>query len=153
LVEAPSQLLEYWCWVPECLQRLSCHYSYVSPDGDEDDECDSFMNHLPRPPKEIPRSIIERLVEGRSLNQGILTMRQIAFSSFDMEIHCPASQATIKSMDIGEIYNSLLQRTTLLRVQRMIINGGMVMRRRLIISGAKKRTTIPTCSKFLHIWT
>jgi metallopeptidase MepB len=108
-------LLEYWCWVPECLQRLSCHYSYVSPDGDEDDECDSFMNHLPRPPKEIPRSIIERLVEGRSLNQGILAMRQIAFSSFDMEIHCPASQAAIKSMDIGEIYNSLLQRTTLLQ--------------------------------------
>ncbi|RHZ51502.1 hypothetical protein CDV55_103765 [Aspergillus turcosus] len=114
-VEAPSQLLEYWCWVPECLQRLSCHYSYVSPDDDEDDECDPFMNHSPRPPKEIPGSFVERLVEARSVNQGILTMRQIAFSSFDLEIHCPASHGAIKSMEISEIYNSLLQRTTLLQ--------------------------------------
>ncbi|KAJ5963101.1 hypothetical protein N7481_013406 [Penicillium waksmanii] len=111
-VEAPSQLLEYWCWVPECLQRLSCHYSYVSPDADE---FDTFINHSTRPPKEIPRSLVETLVEARSINQGILTMRQVAFSNFDLEIHCPSSHEAIKSMDIAEIYNSHLQRTTLLQ--------------------------------------
>ncbi|KAE8386287.1 hypothetical protein BDV23DRAFT_175547 [Aspergillus alliaceus] len=31
-VETPSQLLEYWCWVPECPQKLSCHYTHLSPD-------------------------------------------------------------------------------------------------------------------------
>jgi metallopeptidase MepB len=101
--------------VPECLQQLSCHYSYVSPDDHEDDESGTFMNHLSRPPKEIPRSFLERLIEARSINQGILTMRQVAFSSFDLEIHCPASHGAVKSMDISEIYNSLLQRTTLLQ--------------------------------------
>lgn len=114
-VEAPSQLLEYWCWVPECLQRLSCHYSYVSPNGGDDDESDTFMNHSTRDPKEIPRSFLESLVKAKSINQGILTMRQVAFSNFDLEIHCPAFHEAVKSMDIGEIYNSLLQRRTLLQ--------------------------------------
>lgn len=101
--------------MPECLQRLSCHYSYVSSDDGEDGERDTFMNLSTRPPKQIPRSCLERLVEARSINQGILTMRQVAFSSFDLEIHCPASHGAVKSMDIGEMYNSLLQRTTLLQ--------------------------------------
>jgi metallopeptidase MepB len=116
-VEAPSQLLEYWCWVPECLQLLSCHYSYVSPDADKDDgrdECDTSANHSTRPPKEIPRSLLKRLVEAKSINQGILTMRQVAFSCFDLAIHCQASHGAVKSMDIGAIYNSLLQKATLL---------------------------------------
>ena len=73
------------------------------------------MNHSTRPPREIPRSILERLVKARSINQGILTMRQVAFSRFDLEIHCPASHGAVKSIDIGEMYNSLLQRTTLLQ--------------------------------------
>ncbi|KAJ5153222.1 uncharacterized protein N7482_009700 [Penicillium canariense] len=114
-VEAPSQLLEYWCWVPECLQRLSCHYSSVSPDGGEDDERDTLTNHSTRTPEEIPRSLLEKIVKARSVNQGILTMRQVAFSKFDLEIHCPASHRAVKSTDIGEIYNSLLQRKTLLQ--------------------------------------
>jgi metallopeptidase MepB len=42
-------------------------------------------------------------------------MRQVAFSSFDLKIHSPPSHEDIKSMDIAEIYNSLLQRTTLLQ--------------------------------------
>lgn len=112
-VEAPSQLLEYWCWVPECLQRLSCHYSYVSPEGDE--ECKTSTDDSARPPKEIPRSLVERLSESKSINQGIFTMRQVALSTFDMKIHCPSSHSAIQSMSIGEIYNSLLQAATLLQ--------------------------------------
>ncbi|EPS31657.1 hypothetical protein PDE_06614 [Penicillium oxalicum 114-2] len=114
-VEAPSQLLEYWCWVPECLQRLSCHYSYVSSDDSEDGERDTLMSSSTRPPKQIPRGHLEKLVEARSINQGILTLRQVAFSSFDLEIHCPASQGALKSMDIAEMYYSLLQSATYLQ--------------------------------------
>lgn len=42
-------------------------------------------------------------------------MRQVAFSTFDMEIHCLSSHGAIQSMNIGELYNSLLQETTLLQ--------------------------------------
>ncbi|PWY96132.1 zincin [Aspergillus sclerotioniger CBS 115572] len=92
-VEAPSQLLEYWCWVPECLQQLSCHYSY-----------------LPEPPKEIPESLVQRLAAVKQVNQGTLTLRQVAFSKFDMQIHNHPGSAPI-----AEVYNSLLQDMTLLR--------------------------------------
>lgn len=112
-VEAPSQLLEYWCWVPDCLQRLSCHYSNVSPDGDE--ECNTSISGSLHPLKEIPRSLLESLIEAKSVNQGILTMRQVAFSMFDMQIHCPISHQSLQSMDTCEVYNSLLHATTLLQ--------------------------------------
>ncbi|KAJ5826887.1 hypothetical protein N7447_003650 [Penicillium robsamsonii] len=106
-VEAPSQLLEYWCWVPECLQMLSCHYSYVS--GEQ------WSSAIAQPPKEIPDSLVHSLIAAKGVNQGILTLRQIAFSKFDMQIHCPSSHSLIESMRTGEVYNSLLQKMTLLK--------------------------------------
>ncbi|KAJ5420928.1 hypothetical protein N7465_003447 [Penicillium sp. CMV-2018d] len=106
-VEAPSQLLEYWCWVPECLQMLSCHYSYVSDK--------QWLYTIAQPPKEIPEDLVHSLIAAKGVNQGILTLRQLAFSKFDMQIHCPSSHDLIKSMRTGDVYNSLLQKMTLLQ--------------------------------------
>ncbi|OQE04995.1 hypothetical protein PENVUL_c028G07869 [Penicillium vulpinum] len=119
-VEAPSQLLEYWCWVPECLQMLSCHYSYVSDK--------KWSSTTVQPPREIPDDLVHSLIAAKAVNQGILTLRQIAFSKFDMQIHCPNSHSFIQSMRTGEVYNSLLQRTTLLqgpgdKRNRLMINS------------------------------
>ncbi|PYI28099.1 thimet oligopeptidase [Aspergillus indologenus CBS 114.80] len=110
--EAPSQLLEYWCWIPECLAKLSCHYSYVS---------DGYYQHwlgsrermdVTRPPKEIPQSLTQDLGATKQLNQGILTLRQVAFSKFDMQIHHPVSHPDVETMDIADLYNRLLAHTT-----------------------------------------
>ncbi|KAJ5588517.1 hypothetical protein N7537_011195 [Penicillium hordei] len=106
-VEAPSQLLEYWCWIPQCLQMLSCHYSYVSDT--------QWPFTIVQPPKEIPKDMVHSLIAAKGVNQGILTLRQLAFSKFDLQIHCPCSHDLIKSMRTGEVYNSLLQKMTLLR--------------------------------------
>ncbi|OQD86858.1 hypothetical protein PENSOL_c084G06051 [Penicillium solitum] len=106
-VEAPSQLLEYWCWVPECLQMLSCHYSYVSDK--------QWPSTLVQPPKEIPESLVRSLIAAKKVNQGILTLRQLAFSKFDMQIHCPSSHHLLQSIRTGEIHNALLQIMTLLQ--------------------------------------
>ncbi|OQE41462.1 hypothetical protein PENCOP_c005G02375 [Penicillium coprophilum] len=106
-VEAPSQLLEYWCWVPECLQLLSCHYSYLSDK--------QWPSTITQPPKEIPENLVHSLIAAKGVNQGILTLRQIAFSKFDMQIHCPSSHSLIESMHTGDVYNSLLQKMTHLR--------------------------------------
>lgn len=30
-IEIPSMLLENWCWIPETLQQMSCHYTRLDP--------------------------------------------------------------------------------------------------------------------------
>ncbi|CAI7594628.1 unnamed protein product [Penicillium discolor] len=115
-VEAPSQLLEYWCWVPECLQMLSCHYSYVSDN--------QWPSTLVQPPKEIPENLVRSLIAAKKVNQGILTLRQLAFSKFDMQIHCPSSHHLLQSIRTGEIYNTLLQKMTLLQGPENRIDWG-----------------------------
>jgi len=30
-VEAPSQMLEYWCWEPKVLEKMSSHYETQKP--------------------------------------------------------------------------------------------------------------------------
>ncbi|EHA23688.1 hypothetical protein ASPNIDRAFT_180255 [Aspergillus niger ATCC 1015] len=94
-VEAPSQLLEYWCWVPECLQQLNCHYTYL--------------------PGEIPEALVKGLAAVKQVNQGILTLRQVAFSAFDMDVHGEHGQEISEGNGISERYNSILQNMTLLR--------------------------------------
>ncbi|PWY66014.1 zincin [Aspergillus heteromorphus CBS 117.55] len=107
--EAPSQLLEYWCWVPECLQPLSFHYSYLPEYSDQ--WADSR-----KPPREIPDDLIEGLVAAKQVNQAILTLRQVAFSKFDMQIHTRSFHSEPNTLSpIAEIYNSHLQEMTLLR--------------------------------------
>lgn len=109
-VEAPSQLLEYWCWVPECLQQLSYHYSHL-PEYSE-----RWLNtakDASRPPKEIPENLVQGLAAVKQVNQGILTLRQIAFSKFDMQIHDHHSGSAWAP--IAEVYNSRLEEMTLLR--------------------------------------
>ncbi|KAE8373711.1 hypothetical protein BDV26DRAFT_296701 [Aspergillus bertholletiae] len=113
--EAPSQLLEYWCWVPDCLQKLTCHYSYVSPEYYKHWLRGQEERDVTQPPMEIPSALARNLEATKQLNQGILTLRQVAFSKFDMKIHNPASHHNVETMDIPEIYNSLLENTTGLR--------------------------------------
>lgn len=110
--ETPSQLLEYWCWVPECLEKLSGHYSYLSDEYEQHWKTKQTRKDTSQPPKEIPDDLVRNLVAAKQLNQGILTLRQVAFSKFDMKIHNPTSHEEIESIDISELYNSLLRETT-----------------------------------------
>ncbi|KAJ5722262.1 hypothetical protein N7488_000297 [Penicillium malachiteum] len=104
--ESPSQLLEYWCWVPECLQMLSCHYSGLSLNGNE------FTS--PNEVFPLPVHLVRSLSAAKEVNQAISTLRQIAFSKFDMKIHHPESHEEILSMKLDETFNSLLEKETLL---------------------------------------
>ncbi|EED17480.1 conserved hypothetical protein [Talaromyces stipitatus ATCC 10500] len=110
--EALSQLLEYWCWVPECLRRLGCHYSYLSPENYKHWVTANFRKDTTRPLKEIPDEMVNNLLAAKQLNQGILTSRQVAFSKFDMQIHNPVSHDEIEAINFSELYNSLLQDMT-----------------------------------------
>lgn len=67
-VEAPSQIMEHWCYKPSILQRFATHH--------ETGEV-------------IPTAIVTQLEAARQLNIAMSTVRQISFGVFDMGIHGP----------------------------------------------------------------
>lgn len=72
-VEAPSQMLENWCWEKESLQRMSAHYKDGSP---------------------IPDDLMTSLIKSRVANAGVFNLRQILLSKFDQDIHTRAKANT-----------------------------------------------------------
>ena len=65
-VEAPSQIMENWCWIPSVLQRFAQHHETGDP---------------------IPPDLVERLAAARDLNVSLLTLRQMLFGRIDMDLH------------------------------------------------------------------
>ncbi|KAL6057447.1 Thimet oligopeptidase [Balamuthia mandrillaris] len=65
-VEAPSQMLENWCWEKEIIHRLSGHYKDGTP---------------------LPEQLVQNMIAAKNVNTGLLNLRQIFFSTFDNTIH------------------------------------------------------------------
>lgn len=65
-VELPSQFMENWCWTPEGLALISSHVETGEP---------------------LPQLLLDRLFAARNFQSGLMTLRQLEFSIFDLEIH------------------------------------------------------------------
>ncbi|MFM8316298.1 MAG: M3 family metallopeptidase [Deltaproteobacteria bacterium] len=91
-VEAPSQMLENWVWKKETLQKLSGHYS--------------------DPAKKLPEAMIERMIQAKLLNVGIQTLRQLAFSTIDLDYH------TSSKVDSTQIYSNRMNEIMLIPIQQ-----------------------------------
>lgn len=85
-VEAPSQMLENWCWTPSVLKSLSNHWG----SGEK-----------------IPDDLIEKLIATKHVNGALFNLRQLHFGIFDMTIHTPKSHEELKSLNIPKLYNQL----------------------------------------------
>lgn len=99
-------MLEFWCWIPQLLQSLSNHYTYLSPSylvTWKQENPDSKT----RPEKQIPLSIIEKLAQAKNVNGSLFQSRLLHRSYSDMVVHQPASVKEIQNMDIGEQWNKL----------------------------------------------
>ncbi|XP_031561619.1 thimet oligopeptidase-like [Actinia tenebrosa] len=79
-VEAPSQMLENWCWEPEPLRRMSAHYK----DGSA-----------------IPDDMLAKLIASRNANAGLFNLRQILLGTFDQTIH------TSPKVNTADVYAEL----------------------------------------------
>jgi len=66
-VEAPSQMLENWCYDAEVLKRLSGHYQDLS--------------------KPLPDDLREKLIKAKNVNEAIMNRRQLFFGMYDMLVH------------------------------------------------------------------
>ncbi|KAF1838284.1 zincin [Decorospora gaudefroyi] len=104
-VEAPSQMLENWCWTPSQLRSLSHHYSYLSSDYEKAYLESSGADK--KPTEHIPQSLIANLISTKHVNDALFNLRQLHFGTFDMAVHEPTSHEEVEKMDITEKYNSL----------------------------------------------
>ncbi|KAI0011324.1 Metalloprotease [Xylariaceae sp. FL0662B] len=85
-VEAPSQMLENWCWTPSQLKSLSNHYETG---------------------EKIPDDLIEKLISTKHVNDALFNLRQLHFGIFDMTVHSPSSHGELEKLNIGALFNEL----------------------------------------------
>jgi metallopeptidase MepB len=104
-VEAPSQMLENWCWTPSQLRSLSHHYSHLSPEYEAAYKEASGSDK--KPAEQIPNSLIANLINTKHVNDALFNLRQLHFGMFDMTVHEPKSHEDIEKLDITSIYNRL----------------------------------------------
>lgn len=76
-VEAPSQIMEHWCWSPLVLQRFARHHRSGEP---------------------IPADLVEHLVAARDLHIGLAMLRQVSFGSLDMAFHGPGADKDLEGI-------------------------------------------------------
>lgn len=67
-VEAPSQMLENWCWQKEILERLSKHHQTGEP---------------------LPDEMLQSMIRAKHVNVAFSSLRQIYLSRLDLSIHGP----------------------------------------------------------------
>ena len=76
-VEAPSQIMEHWCWTAEVLQRFARHHETGDP---------------------IPADLVERLVAARDLHVALFNLRQASFGLLDMAFHGPGEHKDLDAI-------------------------------------------------------
>lgn len=85
-VEAPSQMLENWCWTPSQIQALSNHYESGA---------------------KIPDDLIAKIISVKHVNAAMFNLRQLHFGIFDMTVHSPASHEELEELNYSILYNEL----------------------------------------------
>lgn len=104
-IEAPSQFLENWCWLPERLKAISCHYSYLPEYKEAYLQNNAGIDKQPE--RQVPDELINGIQHSKHINESLLNLRQVAFSVFDMKVHGPASHDNILKLSISGSYNTL----------------------------------------------
>ena len=105
-VEAPSQMLENWCWTPGQLKSLSHHYSHLSPEFEKTWR-ETTGADAKQPDKELPDDLIEKLVKSKHVNDALFNLRQLHFGIFDMTVYQPEDHKQVEEWKYEELYNRL----------------------------------------------
>ncbi|KIJ48214.1 hypothetical protein M422DRAFT_59454 [Sphaerobolus stellatus SS14] len=96
-VEAPSQMLENWCWEPKVLKKMTSHYKTGEPLSDK---------------------LIDKLIKSRYTNVGIFYLRQGHYSMFDMKVHTDQHEE-----DYTKLWNNLRESISLLKNDKELKPG------------------------------
>lgn len=85
-VEAPSQMLENWCWTPSVVEGLSSHW---------------------KTGEKIPKELLDKVIAARYVSEGYATLRQVFLATFDMTAHDPKSPEEAATTNLSVLYNTL----------------------------------------------
>ncbi|KAK5686537.1 metalloendopeptidase [Elasticomyces elasticus] len=105
-VEAPSQMLENWCWTPSQIKALSKHWSHLSPEYTKAWQ-ESAASGEQQPAAGMPDDLIQSIVKTQHVNDALFNLRQLHFGIFDMTIHEPESHEAIEALDASVKFNEL----------------------------------------------
>ncbi|KAG8998057.1 hypothetical protein FRB94_007252 [Tulasnella sp. JGI-2019a] len=89
-VEAPSQMLENWCWEPQVLKKMSSHYETKEPLSDD---------------------LIHKLIQSRYVNAGLYFLRQLFFGKFDMHLHTEKTD----DADYNALWGTMREKVSLVK--------------------------------------
>jgi oligopeptidase A len=77
-VELPSQFMENFCWEWEVLKHMTAHVETG---------------------ESLPRALFDKMTAAKNFQSGLMTLRQVEFSLFDMRLHAePGSENRIQSI-------------------------------------------------------
>ncbi len=79
-VELPSQFMENYCWEWSVLQDMTAHINTGEP---------------------LPRALYDKMLAAKNFQSGMMTVRQLEFSIFDMRLHCefdPKGPSTVMDL-------------------------------------------------------
>ena len=93
-VEAPSQMLENWCWTPSVLKSLSMHWSTE---------------------EQIPDELVQKLVATRKVTMAIQHLIQLHYSLFDQVCHTTKTQSEAKAIETSSLFNELRVAVTMMK--------------------------------------
>lgn len=109
-VEAPSQMLENWCWEGSVLKRLSCHYK---KENFKEAPCRREFLNENSCLSSLPDELLTSLQRSRNVNAGLLNLRQIFFALFDLNLHDGSFQTLLTSADaLNRLYDEMRREVT-----------------------------------------
>jgi len=76
-VEAPSQIMEHWCWNADVLRRFARHHKTGEP---------------------IPDTLVDQLVAARNLHISLAILRQVSFGKLDLAFHGPGAEKDLHAI-------------------------------------------------------
>jgi hypothetical protein len=142
--EAPSQMLERWCWIPERMKALSRHYSYLSPEyrAAWEEQADGAL----RPPERIPDEMVGALMRTKMVYGAQYQLQNVALACFDMRVHEPKSREALKAMDMPAEYGRLRVEHTNLEGTRRSARDTVGLPGMSYFRTWWPRTTMPGCT-------
>ncbi|KAI0670768.1 Metalloprotease [Trametes maxima] len=91
-MEAPSQMLENWCYEPKVLTRMSSHYQTGKP---------------------LSAEFIDKIIESRHTNMGLFNLKQVSLAAFDLRAHL--SDGTV---DYTKLWSDVQESIALLKTDQ-----------------------------------
>lgn len=112
-VEAPSIMLENWCWISSSLKAFSKHWSYLSSEY-EKAYMDGADAGIARPEEKMSEAMIQSLINTRRVNDALSSLSSVSFALFDLAIHSPQSHEEALKMDVSALFNEIRRDVSLL---------------------------------------